>query len=95
MIRSGRNNYALLATLLETALNHGKDHDADQRLIDLEMKFAHQESTIEALQQSVYEQQKEIWQLQERLKRHLERFEDIVANRVESNLAHDERPPHY
>lgn len=66
----------------------------EQRLINLEMKISHQEITIEGLQQSVYEQQKEIWKLQERLNRHVERLEDLAAGGSEIGPA-GEKPPHY
>ncbi len=66
----------------------------EQRLIDLEVKISHQELAIEALQTSVYEQQKEIDRLKERLSRHVERFESLTTGGLDIGPA-NEKPPHY
>lgn len=65
----------------------------EQRLIEIEMKFAHQEMTIEALQAAVYEQQKIIEKLELAMKRVGERLKGMEAG-GEIGPA-DEKPPHY
>lgn len=61
-----------------------------ERLIDLEIRIAHQEDMIDELNKTVYQQQLRI-----------ERFEEILkemASRIvelESNNPLNEKPPHY
>lgn len=66
----------------------------EERLIDLEMKLAHQEHATEILQQTVYEQQKELARLEEALKRSTRLFKASGVGAPEMG-PHDERPPHY
>ena len=66
----------------------------ESRLIDLEVKIAHQEHAIETLQQTAYEQQREISRLQDALKVLARRFESSAGGDLEIGPA-NEKPPHY
>lgn len=66
----------------------------EQRLIDLEMKFSHQEAALEALHVSVYEQQKAIERLEGRLNGLSKRLAGMSDGGPEIGPA-DEKPPHY
>lgn len=66
----------------------------EQRLIDLEIKISHQEATIEALQTSAYEQQKDINRLEKCLQRLTKQFESLARGDAEIGPA-NEPPPHY
>ena len=67
---------------------------AEQRLIDLEVKISLQEVAIETLQQTVFEQHREIGKLQDALSRHIRRFEAAASGGLDIGPA-DEKPPHY
>ena len=66
----------------------------EQRLVDLEIKVTHLESTLQDLQDVALGQQKEIAKLQETLARYVRRFEDLVSGGLEIGPA-NEKPPHY
>lgn len=66
----------------------------NQRIIDLEAKFAHQDHAIEGLQKAVYEQQKAIDKLQEIVRRQLQRINDLASGGPDFGPT-DEKPPHY
>ena len=66
---------------------------SEERLIDLEMKFAHQERALEELQKTVYEQHAIIESLEKKLKLLKEKFEGTLAGGGESPA--NEKPPHY
>lgn len=66
----------------------------ENRLIDIEIKLARQEDLVDALNQTVYQQQKKIDELAAlcaALARHVKQAQDDAS---QQNLAHD-RPPHY
>jgi SlyX protein len=64
----------------------------EERFIDIEIKLAHQEDLVESLNQRVYEQQKQIDQLEAMLAALAERVRTTSqANQSPLN----ERPPHY
>jgi SlyX protein len=65
---------------------------SEDRFIDIEIKLAHQEDLVESLNQRVYEQQKQIDQLEAMLVALAER----VRTTSQSNQAPlNEPPPHY
>lgn len=65
---------------------------SEERFIDIEIKLAHQEDLVESLNQRVYEQQKQIDQLEAMVIALAER----VRNTSQSNqMPLNERPPHY
>ena len=65
---------------------------SEDRFIDIEIKLAHQEDLVESLNQRVYEQQKQIDQLEAMLVALAER----VRNTSQANQAPiNEPPPHY
>ena len=66
----------------------------EQRLVDLEVKISHHEATIEALQTSLYEQQKQVDRLEKSFGRLIKRLETAVDGGPELGPA-DEKPPHY
>lgn len=66
----------------------------EQRIIDLEMKFSHQEIAIEALQRSVYEHQKVIEKLSKVMEIMNKRLTHLVEENEEVGPA-NEKPPHY
>lgn len=66
----------------------------EERLIEIEIKLTRQEDLVEALNQMVYQQQKQIDQLNglcAALSRHIK---DMPDGRGDQPLAH-EKPPHY
>jgi len=67
---------------------------SDARLIELETKLAHQEHAVEILQQTLYEQQKDIARLETALTRLSRLFEASGVGNPDLG-PHDERPPHY
>ena len=67
---------------------------SEQRLIDLETKFSHQDLNIEALQQTVYEHQKTIDKLVAKLEKLAIQLEAGKNDWLDIGPA-DERPPHY
>lgn len=66
----------------------------EDRLIDIEIKIAHQEDMIEALNQMVYQQQKKIDELKALCAALARRLKELSAAGSEPDAA-DERPPHY
>lgn len=66
----------------------------DERIINLEIKFAHQDDFLEQLNQVVTKQQKTIERLEKEildLKRNVNGGGGVDANRT----AADDKPPHY
>jgi SlyX protein len=65
---------------------------SEKRFVDIEIKLVHQEDLVESLNQRVYEQQKQIDQLEAIVIALAER----VRNTSQSNqMPLNERPPHY
>lgn len=68
----------------------------NQRLEALESKFAHLELTVEALNQVVYTQAKELDIAQAQISNLQGRLKEMSqAAQAEPHAAEDERPPHY
>ena len=67
----------------------------EKRILELETKAAYQEDTVEALNDIVYRQQKQIDDLQETCKRLLERISTLSINNGSVESPVDEKPPHY
>lgn len=65
----------------------------EQRLIDLETKFAHQEDAIEKLQLEIFEQTKIIEELNKKLKLINDRLDSLAGGALTGPI--DKRPPHY
>jgi SlyX protein len=65
---------------------------SEQRLIELETKFSHQESIVEELQKALYDQYKFIENLEKKLKLLTERFDGAAKPDIGPG---DEKPPHY
>ena len=66
----------------------------EERLVDLETKLAYQEDTIQALNQVVCEQQKQIDQLAATCKLLVDRIRQLSVP-AETDAILDEKPPHY
>ena len=66
----------------------------EDRLIEIETKIAHQENTVESLNQVVYQQQKKIDHLEGMLSALAKHVKDMVASSGEASSGH-EKPPHY
>ncbi|KQZ26318.1 SlyX family protein [Duganella sp. Root1480D1] len=64
----------------------------EDRFIDIEIKLAHQEDLVESLNQRVYEQQKQIDQLEAMLVALAER---VRTTSQSSQTPINEPPPHY
>lgn len=67
--------------------------DIENRVMELEIKNAHQEDTIERLNQIIIEHQTSI----DNMIRHLQQLQNKVSNLQESNTkeAPEPPPPHY
>lgn len=65
----------------------------DNRLIDIEIKIAHQEDLVDTLNQTVYEQARRIDQLEAMIAK----LAEHVRNNAHSgpNTILNEKPPHY
>lgn len=66
----------------------------EDRIIDLETKFAFQEHTIEELQKTVHEQYLAIQKLEKAIKILNDKFEAYSTNENEIGPA-NQKPPHY
>ncbi|BBA32584.1 protein SlyX homolog [Methylocaldum marinum] len=66
----------------------------EKRLVDLETKLAYQEDTIQALNNIVFEQQKQIDQLEAACRLLIDRVGQLAAA-ADLQKTIDEKPPHY
>jgi SlyX protein len=66
----------------------------EKRLVDLETKLAYQEDTIQALNNVVFEQQKQIDQLEATCRLLIDRIGQLAAGTDLQKII-DEKPPHY
>lgn len=66
----------------------------EHRIIELEIKQAYQEDLIQALNQVVADQQKQIGKLEETCKLLNDKIKSLAFGDNQSGQA-DERPPHY
>jgi SlyX protein len=72
----------------------------EERIIDIEIKIAHQEDLLESLNNTVYQQQLQIDKLQTLCAGLVQQMRDMVSSRHnagqgEGGALLDERPPHY
>ena len=65
----------------------------EDRLVDIEVKLAHQEQTILELNEVVTAQQARIMQLEELCEKLIERMRSLGDG--VADVPQDERPPHY
>jgi SlyX protein len=66
----------------------------DEQLIAIESKIAHQEYLLDVLNQTVYQQQKQIDEVDSLCKALAKRLGDLQARQPDVMLPH-EKPPHY
>lgn len=66
-----------------------------ERLIDIETKLAFQEDTVQALNDVVCRQQKQIDQLEAQVRRLAERLKQLAEAQTPASPPLDEKPPHY
>jgi SlyX protein len=66
----------------------------DEQLIAIESKIAHQEYLLDVLNQTAYQQQKQIDELDNLCKALAKRLGDLQARESDAMLPH-EKPPHY
>ncbi len=67
----------------------------EKRILELETKAAYQEDTVQTLNDIVYQQQKQIDDLQQTCKHLLDRISALSANHGGVEAPVDEKPPHY
>lgn len=65
----------------------------EQRLIDLEIKIAYQDTMLDELNSAVAEQQNTISELDKRLRTTIKKLDDLLEMAAEQRS--QERPPHY
>jgi SlyX protein len=69
---------------------------ADRARIDeLEARVAHQDQSLLELGDELYRQQRQIAQLEDRLRELVERFKSMAAGAEPAVRPEDEKPPHY
>lgn len=68
--------------------------DKDQRLEQLERRFAYQEAAIQAISDQVYSHEQCLSRLEELLRQLVGRVKDL-ADGQEGHDSADQRPPHY
>jgi SlyX protein len=68
-----------------------QDQEQESRFVDIEIKLAHQEDLVESLNARIYEQQKQIDQLEAMVARLIEH----MRTRDTAQAPLNERPPHY
>ena len=83
------NNYEI-----RTIAGYEGDTMNDERLVNIETKIAYQEDTIQALNDVVCNQQKQIDQLEATCKLLFDRLKNMSSTKVDESPA-DEKPPHY
>lgn len=69
--------------------------DVEARLVELETRLAYQDDTVLALNRVVSEQQKQLDQLENTVKRVVERLRQIVTSDETADPTANEKPPHY
>ncbi|MBP0600384.1 SlyX family protein [Herbaspirillum sp. LeCh32-8] len=67
---------------------------SEERIIDIEMKLAHQEHLVDELNQTVYRQQKKIEELELLLGALAKRFREL-SDTSQDRAPANEKPPHY
>lgn len=66
----------------------------EERITELEIRIAHQEATLEALNKALVDQQQQIDRLQEQLRRLTERLQAITLSQI-ARPEEEPPPPHY
>lgn len=66
----------------------------EDRLVEIEIKIARQEDLVETLNQTVYQQQKKLDELEALCSALARRIKDMASADSERHPAH-EKPPHY
>ena len=66
---------------------------SEDRLVDIEIKLAHQEQLLIDLDKVVTDQQAKIMQLEALCNRLIERVQSVAEGSTDA--PHDEKPPHY
>jgi SlyX protein len=69
-------------------------NDLETRLVDIEIKLTRQEDITDALNTTIYQQQKKIDELETLLRGLAQRLKDAMSQMSERGPA-NERPPHY
>lgn len=70
--------------------------DLQEQLIELQTRVAHQEDTLDKLNDVIGKQDGEIMQLQHQMRLLAKRLDDMAFNQGDNNIdANNERPPHY
>jgi len=67
---------------------------SEERLVDIESRIAFQEDTIQELNKTVYQQQKQIQRLEAICESLVEHIRELRDTAPQGNVA-QERPPHY
>ncbi len=67
---------------------------AEQRLENIEIKLTRQDDLLETLNMQVYQQQKQIDQLEQLCAALVQRLKEATLNQNQGGLPH-EKPPHY
>ncbi|WDZ95674.1 SlyX family protein [Herbaspirillum sp. WKF16] len=67
---------------------------SEDRIIDIEMKLAHQEHLVDELNQAVFRQQQKIDELEMLLGALAKRFREL-SDAGQDRAAANEKPPHY
>ena len=67
---------------------------AEDRLVDIETKLAFQEDTLQALNQVLCRQQKQMDRLERMMSALLGRIQDLAAAKERLKVS-EEKPPHY
>lgn len=68
--------------------------DLEERLVDIEIKLTRQEDITDALNTTIYQQQKKIDELETLLRGLAQRLKEAISQAAERGPA-NERPPHY
>ena len=68
--------------------------ELEQRITEVETRLAFQETTLQELNAALTDQQLQLGQLQELVKRLLEQLAEI-SSRNQPDAAHEPPPPHY
>lgn len=66
--------------------------DSEERFVNIELKLVHQEDLVEALNERVYEQQKQIDMLEDLVRALAER---VRSSTLSNQTPINEPPPHY
>ena len=69
--------------------------NVEERLIEIEIKIAHQENLIGELNQVISRQQETLDQLREGLKKFFKHYREINGDKSVPTGSGDEKPPHY